>query len=84
MRVVFSKDLTRTLIFGVIGELANFRGLKLSTVLRMRFVVFGLVLARIERQLMVASTSRTSLCRRLAGHVAIPCISDSDLPVVVL
>ena len=61
MRVVFSRDLTSTLVLGVIGELASFRGLKLSTVLRMRFDVFGLVRIRMERQFRVASTSRASL-----------------------
>lgn len=61
MRVVFSKDLTSTLVFGVIGEFASFKGLKLSTELRMRFDVFGRVRERMERQLRVASTTRASL-----------------------
>ena len=66
MRVVFSKDLTSTFVFGVIGELASFSGLKLRTVLRMRLDVFGLVRVKIERQLRVASTSRASLRERSA------------------
>ncbi len=61
MRVVFSIDLMSTLFFGVIGELASFRGLKLRTELMMRPEVFGRVRIKIERQLRVASTSRASL-----------------------
>jgi hypothetical protein len=65
MRVVFSRDFMNTLVFGVMGELASFRGLKLSTELRIRFDVFGRVRTKMERQLSVASTSRTSLQQQL-------------------
>ncbi len=67
MRVVFSSDLMTTLDFGVMGELASFRGLKLRTELRMRLVVLGRVRARMERQFREASTSRTSLCQQLVA-----------------
>ncbi len=62
MRVVFSNDFMSTFVFGVIGELASFKGLKLRTALRMRFDVLGRVRIRMERQFREASTSRTSLC----------------------
>lgn len=65
MRVVFSRDFMKTLVFGVMGELASFRGLKFSTELRMRFDVFGRVRTKMERQLIVASTSKTSLQQEL-------------------
>lgn len=61
MRVVFSRDFKNTLVFGVMGELASLRGLKLSIEFRMRFDVLGRVRVKMERQLMVASTRRTSL-----------------------
>ena len=67
MRVVFSSDLMTTLDFGVMGELASFRGLKLRTELRMRLVVLGRVRARMERQFREASTSKTSLCQQLVA-----------------
>jgi len=54
-------DLTRTRDFGVIGEFASFRGLKLKTVLMIRFEVEGLVRMRMERQFKVASTTNASL-----------------------
>lgn len=59
--MVFSMDFTSTLVFGVIGELASFSGLKLRMVFRMRADVLGLVRTRTERVLRVASTSRASL-----------------------
>jgi hypothetical protein len=59
--VVFSIDLTRTLVLGVMGELASFRGLKLRMVFRMRAEVPGLVRTRTESVLRVASTRRPSL-----------------------
>lgn len=61
MRVVFSIDLTSTFVFGVMGELASFSGLKLRTELMIRLDVLGRVRIRIERQFRVASTSRASL-----------------------
>lgn len=54
-------DLTTTLVFGVIGELASLRGLKLRMVFKMRPDVLGLVRTRTERVLRVASTSSASL-----------------------
>ena len=65
MRVVFSRDFINTLVFGVMGELASLRGLKLRIELRIRFDVFGRVRVKMERQLMVASTRRTSLRHQL-------------------
>jgi len=59
--VVFSIDLTRTLVLGVMGELASFRGLKLRMVFRIRAEVLGLVRTSTDRVLRVASTSRASL-----------------------
>ncbi len=67
MRVVFSSDFMSTLDFGVIGELASLRGLKLRTELRMRLEVFGRVRIKMERQFSEASTRRTSLCQRLVA-----------------
>lgn len=59
--VVFSMDLTSTLVLGVMGELASFRGLKFITALRMRPEVAGLVRTRIDMQFRVPSTTRASL-----------------------
>lgn len=59
--VVFSIDLTRTRVLGVIGEFASFRGLKFKTALRIRFEVAGLVRIRIATQFRVASTTSASL-----------------------
>jgi len=61
MRVVFSIDFISTFDLGVMGELANFRGLKLRTVFMIRFAVPGRVRIKIESVLSVASTSRASL-----------------------
>ncbi len=61
MRVVFSIDLMSTLVLGVIGELASFRGLKLRTVFKILFEVPGRVRIKTERELRVASTRRASL-----------------------
>lgn len=61
IRVVFSIDLTKTFIFGVMGELASFRGLKLRTMLRILLEVAGLLRIRIESVFKVASTTRASL-----------------------
>lgn len=61
IRVVFSIDLTRTLVLGVIGEFASFRGLKLRTVLRIRFDVAGLFRTSIDNVFNVASTTKASL-----------------------
>lgn len=61
MRVVFSNDFTRTLVFGVMGELASFSGLKLRIVFRIRLDVAGLFRIRIERVFSVASTIIASL-----------------------
>jgi hypothetical protein len=68
MRVVFSIDFTMTFIFGVMGELASFKGLKLRTELMIRPDVFGRVRIRIERQLRVASTTRASLWHRVSSR----------------
>lgn len=59
--VVFSMDFTRTLVLGVMGELASFRGLKLRMVFKMRADVLGLVRTRTDKVFRVASTSRASL-----------------------
>lgn len=83
MRVVFSMDLMSTLFFGVMGELASFRGLKLRTVLMIRLDVFGRVRIRIERQLSVASTTSASL----QSYVSMVVSKRADLiclPAVVL
>lgn len=61
MRVVFSIDLTMTRSFAVMGELANFMGLKFRTVFMIRLEVFGRVRTRMDRQFSVASTTRASL-----------------------
>jgi N-carbamoyl-L-amino-acid hydrolase len=60
-RVVFSIDLIRTFVLGVMGELANFRGLNSKTLFMIRAEVVGRVRARTARVLSVASTSRASL-----------------------
>lgn len=59
--VVFSIDLTRTRVRGVMGELASLRGLKLITALRIRLDVVGLVRIKMDRQFNVPSTTRASL-----------------------
>jgi hypothetical protein len=63
MRVVFSIDFTRTLFFGVMGELASFRGLKLRIAFMIRLDVLGRVRTSMDRELSVASTRRASLWR---------------------
>lgn len=65
--VVFSIDLTSTLVLGVMGELASFRGLKFMTALRIRPEVAGLVRTRMDRQFKVPSTTRASLQGTLLG-----------------
>ena len=59
--VVFSIDLTRTFVLGVMGEFASFSGLKLRMVFKIRAEVDGLVRTSTDRVLRVASTSRASL-----------------------
>lgn len=61
IRVVFSIDLMRTLVFGVMGELASLRGLKPRTVFIIRLDVLGRLRTRMDRQFNVASTRRASL-----------------------
>jgi hypothetical protein len=62
MRVVFSIDFTRTLVFGVKGEpVASLNGLKLKRVDMMRLEVFGLWRTRIDKVFKVASTIKGSL-----------------------
>lgn len=50
-----------TRVFGVRGELASLRGLKLRRALMTRFEVVGRVLIRIDMQFSVESTIRASL-----------------------
>lgn len=83
MRVVFSIDLIRTLFFGVRGELASFRGLKLSTVFKMRPEVLGRVRISMESVLRVASTSRASLFELRVSHCK-GAVQLSDIPAVLL
>ena len=59
--MVFSIDLMRTLVFGVMGELASLRGLKARTVFMIRFDVLGRLRIKIDKQFKVASTRRASL-----------------------
>ena len=59
--MVFSIDLTRTRVLGVIGELASLRGLKFKMAFMMRLAVEGLVRTRTDRQFKVASTTNASL-----------------------
>lgn len=61
IRVVFSIDLIRTLVFGVMGELASLSGLKPRTVFIIRLDVLGRLRTRMDRQFNVASTRRASL-----------------------
>lgn len=61
IRVVFSIDLIRTLVFGVMGELASLRGLKPRTVFIIRLDVLGRLRTRMDKQFNVASTRRASL-----------------------
>ena len=61
IRVVFSIDFMSTFDFGVIGELANLRGLKLRMELMILVDVLGRVRIRMESELSVASTRRASL-----------------------
>jgi hypothetical protein len=61
IRVVFSIDLTMTFVFGVMGVLASFNGLKLRMALRIRLAVTGLIRMRIASVFRVASTTRASL-----------------------
>ncbi len=65
IRVVFSIDFMSTFVFGVMGEFASLRGLKLRTALTILLDVPGLVRIRIERVLSVPSTSRASLRTKL-------------------
>ncbi len=60
-RVVFSIDLTRTRVLGVMEGLASLRGLKLRTAFRMRFAVAGRVRTSTESVFRVASTTTASL-----------------------
>jgi hypothetical protein len=59
--VVFSIDLTMTRSFGVIGELASFRGLKVKMAFRILLAIGGRARMSIEREFSVASTSTASL-----------------------
>jgi len=61
MRVVFSIDFIMTLFFGVIGELASFKGLKPSTTFVILFDVPGRVRIRMDKRFKVASTKIASL-----------------------
>jgi len=84
MRVVFSIDLMRTFVFGVIGELASLRGLKLNTVFRIRLAVLGRVRMSTERVFSVASTSRASLLRAPWSVSAQDGAGLLDTPAIVL
>ena len=59
--VVFSIDLAITRIFGVIGELAIFRGLKDRMAFRILLERVGRARMRVEREFRVASISTASL-----------------------
>ncbi len=59
--VVFSIDLTMTRSFGVMGELASFRGLKFKMAVRILLAIGGRARMSIEREFNVASTSTASL-----------------------
>lgn len=59
--VVFSIDLAITRIFGVIGELAIFKGLNDRMAFRILLERVGRARTRMEREFKVASTSTASL-----------------------
>jgi hypothetical protein len=59
--VVFSIDLTITRSFGVMGELASFRGLKFKITFKILLAIGGRARMRMEREFNVASTSTASL-----------------------
>lgn len=72
-RTVRSIDFAMTLIEGVIGELASFRGLKLSTVEIILLPIEARVRMRLPKLFRVAVTRRASLCRvRLWSQTYIP------------
>jgi hypothetical protein len=60
-RVVFSIDLTITRSFGVMGELASFRGLKFKIAFKILLAIGGRARMSMEREFKVASTSTASL-----------------------
>jgi uncharacterized membrane protein len=60
-RVVFSIDFTITRSFGVIGELASFRGLKFKIAFKILLAIGGRARMSMEREFNVASTSTASL-----------------------
>lgn len=78
IRVVFSMDLARTRVLGVMGELASLSGLKFITALRIRLDVEGLVRMRTDRQFSVPSTTRASL-----HHGSLVSILNDTQPRVV-
>jgi hypothetical protein len=59
--VVFSIDLTITRSFGVMGELASFRGLKFKIAFKILLAIGGRARMSMEREFNVASTSTASL-----------------------
>lgn len=61
--VVFSIDLIMTRVLGVIGELASFKGLKLSMAFTILLAMAGRARIKIEREFRVASIKTASLIR---------------------
>jgi hypothetical protein len=60
-RVVRSIDFMMTLFLGVMGELASFSGLKLSTLLKILFAAIGRRCISMPKVLRVAVTTKPSL-----------------------
>lgn len=84
MRVVFSIDFTSTRVFGVIGELASFSGLKFRTEFRILLEVVGLVRTRTESVFKVASTSRASLGQSARVSFREPQTRETDQSYLLL
>jgi hypothetical protein len=77
--VVFSMDLTITRNLGVMGELADFKGLKFKRIFKILFAIWGRARIRIEREFNVASMSTASLAV-LVVHRSIEELTYLELP----
>lgn len=83
--VVLSIDFTMTRIFGVMGELACFKGLKFRMAETILFATAGRVRMRRERELSVASTSTASLPGRYQHMVPLKSYStDTSIPCTLV
>lgn len=78
--VVFSIDFITTRVLGVMGELACFKGLKFRMAFRILLEVWGRERMTMDREFMVASIERASLC----GLVVRTCYASIDVPRILV